>query len=98
MPNEYNNWVTQDENALVPQQQPVMIPQQPFRPMFLMRFHTQPNMPFPLMLMLFPRIALFMMSLSSQNMFSQGNFGVRHVTQLVRGKDGLIKEIVEFER
>lgn len=102
MPNGYNNQkilgvVTQDENALVPQQQPIMVPQQPFRPM-LMRFQPQPNMRFPLMFLLFPRIALFMMSLSGQNMFSQGNLGVRHITQLVRDKDGYIKEIVEFVR
>ena len=101
MPNGYDNRmilgvITQDENALVPQQQ-LMIPQ-PFRSMFMMRFQPQPNMPFPLMLMLFPRIALFMMSFSGQNMFSQGNIGVKHISQLIRDKNGYIKEIVEFER
>lgn len=71
------------------------------RPMFI-DFPIQnqssqtPQIPFPILFFLFPRIAMMLMM--RMEGFGQRKMGIQHITQLVRDKNGYIIEVVEYTR
>jgi len=72
------------------------------RPMFLPRMMMQQmpqsnQMPFPLVFFLFPRVALFMMTMvGGMSYQNQRGIGLKTVTQLIRDEKGRIIEILEI--
>lgn len=70
-----------------------------FPRMMMQQLPQSDQVPFPLIFFLFPRVALFMMTMMErmpdQN---QRRIGLKTVTQLVRDSNGRIVEIIELIR
>lgn len=73
-------------------QRTMLLPRVPM----MQQMQQTPQMPFPLLFFLFPRIAMLMSMMQGRFDSGQGRLGVQHITQIIRDKEGRISEIMEF--
>ena len=82
-------------NPITPIPQRTMI----FPRMMMQQMPQSNQVPFPLIFFLFPRVALFMMTMMRGTSYqNQSGIGLKTVTQFIRDEKGRIIEIVELIR